>query len=215
MPILFISLHSEFIQMIRQHGFEAHEMRIEEYTPVRKTYYVSPANSLCFMDGGIDYALSRIVFPNIEPVVKKEVQQYGKTTLLGRKYLPIGSSMIVPYNNDKVLIVSPTMLLPQDVSSTENAYYATMAILYNILILNRESLSEIDILFTSLCCGYGKMPITTSIEQIRNGIRDYEEYNPIVVAPNIVVYEPNLLQQPPYYENSEWFPIRPTDITYI
>lgn len=43
-------------------------MKIQDYVPSpnKKTYYVSPANSLCFMDGSIDYALSRIIFPNIE-----------------------------------------------------------------------------------------------------------------------------------------------------
>jgi len=46
-------------------------MKVQDYIPTKKTYYVSPANSLCFMDGGIDYALSRIIFPNIEMEVKK------------------------------------------------------------------------------------------------------------------------------------------------
>jgi O-acetyl-ADP-ribose deacetylase (regulator of RNase III) len=48
-------------------------MKIQYYIPKdnKKTYYVSPANSLCFMDGGIDYALSRIIFQNIEVGVKQ------------------------------------------------------------------------------------------------------------------------------------------------
>ena len=41
--------------------------------------------------------------------------------------------VIEKYNN-KSLIVSPTMLLPQNVSKTNNAYYATMSILYNLLV---------------------------------------------------------------------------------
>ena len=45
-------------------------MKIQDYVPNpnKKTYYVPPANSLCFMDGGIDYSSSRIIFPNIEIV---------------------------------------------------------------------------------------------------------------------------------------------------
>jgi O-acetyl-ADP-ribose deacetylase (regulator of RNase III) len=47
-------------------------MKIENYVPNpnKRTYYISPANSLCFMDGGIDYALSRIIFPGIEKQLK-------------------------------------------------------------------------------------------------------------------------------------------------
>jgi O-acetyl-ADP-ribose deacetylase (regulator of RNase III) len=49
--------------------------KIQDYIPTKKTYYVSPANSLCFMDGGFDYALSRIIFPNIEAEVKQIVKK--------------------------------------------------------------------------------------------------------------------------------------------
>ena len=72
-------------------------MKIEDYipNPDKKTYYVSPANSLCFMDGGIDYSLSRIIFPGIEMKVKDRVKALKKMTLLGRYYLPIGSSIIL------------------------------------------------------------------------------------------------------------------------
>jgi len=111
MPIKFISLNYDFVNKIKALGYEAHAMKIEEYTPVRHTYYVSPANSLCFMDGGIDLSLSRNVMPGIEQKVQDIVKMYGKTNLLGRKYLPIGSSIIVPYDNMKSLVVAPTMLL--------------------------------------------------------------------------------------------------------
>lgn len=59
-------------------------MKIQDYipNPCHKTYYVSPANSLYFMDGGFDYALSRIIFPNIEIEVKNIVKQIGFTILL-------------------------------------------------------------------------------------------------------------------------------------
>jgi len=110
-------------------------MIIQDYIPHQKTYYVSPANSLCFMDGGIDYALSRIVFPKIETEVKEIVKDLGIISIVGKPYLPIGSSIILN-KGDKALVISPTMLLPQDVSTTKNAYYATMAVLYNSLDTN-------------------------------------------------------------------------------
>jgi hypothetical protein len=61
-------------------------MNIENYKPTRKTYYVSPANSLGFMDEGIDISLSRIVFPGIEPKLKKRIDKYCEFNLLGTKF---------------------------------------------------------------------------------------------------------------------------------
>lgn len=215
MPIIFISLSETYIEKVKQCNFDAYLMKIENYipNPNRKTYYISPANSLCFMDGGIDYALSRIIFPNIEKEVKQIVKQLGITSIVGKPYLPIGSSIIIDRDKDnKSLVISPTMLLPQNVSNTNNAYYATIAILYNILVNKNEKLEDVDILFTSLCCGYGKMDENKSIQQIIDGINDYKNYNPTIINTNIIINEPNLYEQPKYYQNTEFFPITPSDI---
>lgn len=218
MPIKFVSLNSIFIQNLQQmYGYEAHIMKIEDYVPDKKTYYVSPANSLVFMDGGIDLVLSRIIFPNIEPKVKKIVKDLNIRSIVGKYYLPIGSSIIIDHETDtnKSLIISPTMLLPQDVSNTRNAYYATMAVLYNILINKKENIDNIDIIFTSLCCGYGKMTELNSIIQIIEGMNDYKLYNPTIINENIIIHEPNLLEQPKYYMNTEWFDINPMEIINV
>ncbi len=217
MPIQFVSLNEEFITKIKKYEFEAYLSKIEDYIPDpnKRTYYVSPANSLCFMDGGIDLSLSRIVFPNIEKNVRNIVQKMNITTKLGSPYLPIGSSLIIDYDNYRSLIVSPTMLLPQDVSKTQNAYYTTIAILYNILVNRKEDLHHVNIVFTSLCCGYGKMSVDESIAQILDGIRDYQKYNPVIINNNIILCEPNLQEQPKYYQNSEWFDIDVKDIVKI
>jgi O-acetyl-ADP-ribose deacetylase (regulator of RNase III) len=215
MPIIFITLSETFTEKIKEYGYEGRTMRIEDYVsnPNKKTYYVSPANSLCFMDGGIDYALSRIIFPKIEEEVKTIVKKLGIISIVGKPYLPIGSSIIVN-RGDKSLIVSPTMLLPQNVSNTMNAYYATMAVLYNILINKKENIEEIDIIFTSLCCGYGKMEEDVSIQQIIDGVKDYINYKPKVIYDDIIINEPNLKDQPKYYQNSEFFSIKAEEITY-
>ena len=213
MPIIFISLNETYIEKIKQCGFEAKTMKIQDYVPNpnKNTYYVSPANSLCFMDGGIDYALSRIIFPNIEIEVKNIVRQLGITSIVGKSYLPIGSSIIIDKGN-KSLVISPTMLLPQNVSNTKNAYYATMSILYNILINTKKNIEDIDIIFTSFCCGYGKMEEDVSIRQIMDGIKDYIHYTPKVIYKNIIINEPNLYEQPKYYQNTEFFSIKPEEI---
>jgi len=215
MPIIFISLSETFTEKIKQYGFEGKTMKIQDYVsnPNRKTYYVSPANSLCFMDGGIDYALSRIIFPNIEKEVKAIVEKIGIISIVGKPYLPIGSSIIVN-KGDKSLIISPTMLLPQNVSNTKNAYYSTMAVLYNILINKKENLEEIDIIFTALCCGYGKMEEDVSIQQILDGLKDYINYKPKLIYKDIIINEPNLYDQPKYYQNTEFFSISPDKIIH-
>lgn len=216
MPIIFISLNETFTEKVKTYGLEAKTMKIQDYipNPNKKTYYVSPANSLCFMDGGIDYALSRIIFPNIEIEVKKIVKQLGITSIVGKPYLPIGSSIIIDKDNNKSLVISPTMLLPQNVSTTKNAYYATISVLYNILINKKEKLEDIDILFTSFCCGYGQMKEDVSIQQIIDGIKDYVNYKPKIINQNIIINEPNLYDQPKYYQNTEFFNIKPEEIIH-
>ena len=215
MPILFITLNETFAEKMNQHGFITKTMKIQDYIPDpnKKTYYISPANSLCFMDGGFDYALSRIIFPNIESEVKMIVKELGITSIVGKPYLPIGSSVIIDKGN-KSLVISPNMLLPQDVSRTRNAYYATMASLYNILVNKKEKFEDVDILLTSLCCGYGKMEEEISIQQIMEGIRDYKDYKPVIINNNIIINEPNLQEQPKYYQNTEFFSIKPEEISH-
>ena len=215
MPIRFISLNPRFNEKIQQHGYEALTMKIQDYVPRhdKHTYYVSPANSLCFMDGGFDLALSRIVFPGIETEVKHAVQELGIVSIVGKPYLPIGSSILLsPMNSfignpDRSLVVAPTMLLPQDVSQTKNAYYATMAVLYNIQQQQVGSLDDVDILLTAFCCGYGKMDEDVAVQQILLGIQDYPNYTPCRTTPNAVIHEPNLHDQPKYYQNTEFFHI--------
>lgn len=216
MPIIFVTLNETFHEKIQLFGYNSYKNKIEDYipNPDRETYYVSPANSLCFMDGGIDYALSRIIFPGVEKEVKSIVKNLGNRSIVGKYYLPIGSSIIINKGENKYLVVSPTMLLPQNVSSTKNAYYATMSVLYNILVNNKKNINDVDILFTSFCCGYGKMSEDESISQIIDGINNYENYNPSIIMNNIIINEPNLNEQPKYYQNSEFFEINPSEIIH-
>ena len=56
-----------------------------------------------------------------------------------------------------------------------------MAILYNVLINRAEKIEDVDIIFTSICCGYGKMDESISIQQILDGIRDFRDYHPQII----------------------------------
>ena len=54
----------------------------------------------------------------------------------------------------------------------------------------------------------------TSIRQIMAGIRDYSHYTPRVVHHSMILYEPNVLDQPKYYQNTEFFYIDPSEIVH-
>lgn len=59
-------------------------MKIEDYVPPKhtKTYYISPSNSLCFMNGGFDLLLSTIIFPNIHIAIKKIMKELNIKSIL-------------------------------------------------------------------------------------------------------------------------------------
>ena len=207
MPIIFVSLNNEFIEMTKQAGFESYFMKVDEFKPTKTTYYMSPANSLGFMDGGIDLALSRVVMPGIETTVKKAIKNYGKLSRIDRMYLPIGSSIIISYDEIKNLVVAPTMLLPQDINNTDNVYWAVKSCLYNVLVNKGEKLNSVDIVLTSAGCGFGKLSAQTAYEQTMRAIKEYANFNCEAVNSHVVLAEPNLSSQPKIYMNHEFIDI--------
>lgn len=165
-------------------------------------YFVSPANSHLYMNGGIDEAYMRM-FKDIEPKVKAKLKNVGKMSLLGRLYLPIGSSFVTEANDNKnYLISSPTMWHPQPVPDTENAYWATKA---TMKVWPKDG----TIFIPPMCCGYGCMKIEKAVEQMDRAIK--EEISKECVG-QVYINEPNLDEQPNYYENTEFKDIKPEDI---
>ena len=51
-----------------------------------------------------------------------------------------------------------------------------------------------------------------TLKQILDGIKDYPNYKPSQIKKNIIINEPNLLLQPKYYQNTEFFEINPYQI---
>lgn len=171
------------------------------------TAVVSPANSLGFMDGGIDYVLSRIVFPGIERTVKKAIADRGEHTKLGRLYLPIGETVIVPTHRDGVFLISaPTMWLPQPVGCTHNPYHAMYAILRDA-----SRSPHIDhVVVPGLCTGCGKMGAEEAVRLMMQAHRDFLEGKPPRWSPKEIVDE-----QPLVYMNTEFKDIAPHAITPV
>lgn len=130
--ILFIDRDDRFVSEVRRvlgDSFAGYDIRYATENVMRvprgDALFVSPANSLGFMDGGIDAAYMDM-FPGIEPRVKSAIAKLGYTTSLGQPYMSVGSAVVVPAQPEANawLASCPTMFLPGNVHGTNNAYFA-------------------------------------------------------------------------------------------
>jgi O-acetyl-ADP-ribose deacetylase (regulator of RNase III) len=152
--------------------------------------FVSPANSLGVMDGGIDMVLSREMFVGCEKRLRVAIAALGHKTKLGRPYLRVGSAtwfMVdrAPAGALQVLspltggpatgfIAAPTMFVPHDVSDTQNAYWAFLATLVAMDRIEKASGGVVNTLVcTSLCCGVGRMNPKESARQMFRAWNDF------------------------------------------
>jgi O-acetyl-ADP-ribose deacetylase (regulator of RNase III) len=130
--------------------------------------FVSPANSIGFMDGGVDFAYSRVMFPGVEAEVMKRIATEGMMGKLDRRFLPIGRALIVEARKGVFLVVAPTMLLPQDVRDTHNAYHATYAAVAAALKDRRIT----HVVFPGMATGVGAMSPGEALKQMTDAVRD-------------------------------------------
>ena len=174
-------------------------------------YFVSPANSLLFMDGGIDKAYMNM-FPGIQKTLQFKMRSSSQvpTSILGRKYLPLGSAMIHRISDSYSIISAPTMLLPQNIASTNNAYHAMKAILN---IWPCDGILVVPMLGT----GYGKLTNRTASSQMRQATSEfYANFQPrnleTFYIPSLYSQATINLEQPKYYSNTEFFDIPQTQL---
>lgn len=170
------------------------------------TAFVTLLNSLLFMDGGIDRVYSREMFPGIEKVFKKMISECGHESLVGKKYLPIGSSIMCRVKTSTYLIGAPSMLMPQPVPNTRNAYWATLASLY---LADKAEDAE-TLVIPPPACGWGKMTPVDSARQVWWALMDYQSVRnqgSFSTKGQVTMYHGvhfPLAEQPNYYENSEF-----------
>ena len=171
--------------------------------PRENTVFVSPANCLGFMDGGIDMVYSRKMFPGCEKQVRDRIRSLGFKTGLGRYYFRIGSAFIVPVAETTGLICAPTMFLPHDVSATQNAYRSFLA----ALLVAKKAGDFGTLVVTSHCCGYGKMSITESANQMKRAYNDFVEgFHDTDTSPDdpyLVLMPSYDAEQPANFDNRE------------
>ena len=210
MQITLVDLHGLLDAAVKTQGW--HEVQSLPWTNIKdieivpNSAYVSPANSKGYMDGGIDYVLSRVIFPGIENKVKKAILAGGEQSLLGMPVLSIGKAVCIPTQHNNVfLIAAPTMWHPQDVTMTHNAYHA----MYAILSEAKKNENIKRIILCGLCTGYGKMTPENAIHQMMMAYRDFVQGNPPQWSLEDIVIE-----QPLWYENTEFKYISPYDVKY-
>ena len=135
---------------------------------------ISPGNSLCNMNGGIDKVYKKI-FPGIEQSLIKLCNslQLAKSGI--GYYIPVGRNIKVPVDHKscKYIIYAPTMFTPKDINDTNNIYIAFYGILENYYAEN------IIIVCPGLGTGIGGMSPFESATQIMSAIDDYCYNNPI------------------------------------
>ena len=163
---------------------------------VHGTAFVSPANSRGAMGpgAGIDAVYSQAMFPGIEGRVRAAIRSVGVADRMGGTFLPVGQAIKV---DD--LVVSPTMLLPQNVAGTRNAYLAFNAALW---CADRHGVSTLFV--PGMCTGWGGMSPDDAIAQMKAAYDLYKAGEHHGVPAQQVLEE-----QPKYYENTEFFYIPP------
>lgn len=201
MKLIIISKNEKFIEKAKIVFKEAICICGDvENIPRENTVFMSPANSIGFMDGGIDYVYSRNMFPNIENAVKQKIKDIGMVTNLGRPYLRVGSALLIPYEKS-ALICAPTMFLPHDVSTTRNAYHS---FLVTLILFHKHKYETLVV--TSLCCGYGKMDEEESVHQMFQAYNDFlnNKYTTIYHKDENIVLRDSIDDiQPRIFDNRE------------
>ena len=177
LPIIhFISLDKLWVETITSLFAEHPNVTVThgniKSLPVENTVFVSPANSLGYMDGGIDWALSREMFPGVQTKVQLIIQCNGLINGFGRRYLPVGSAFCMQVRSSTQLIVAPTMFQPRDVSHTRNAYWSFLAAL-SVFAKNGCVDAGMTLVATGHCCGYGCMNPVESARQMHAAYIDF------------------------------------------
>ena len=204
--LILVSLNPTFVTLART-TFPDVEIWSSDVASLDKkgTAFVSPANSLGFMDGGIDAAYRRM-FPGCEPIVKSMISAIGQRTNIGRAYLRVGSVLWQPLGRGAYLITAPTMFLPHNVSQTQNAYWSMRAVLMAYDRIQIASPQTNRLVVPSLCCGWGGMRPADSVAQIARAIADHEAQGPLpieVEGLNYFLLPSRDHEQPSNFDNRE------------
>jgi len=183
MRITFVNLQEKNIKPFREAfaGLDNISFYKGNITNIMGRYdcIVSPANGFGIMNGGIDKAISYYY-----PDVMKNVHYRLDHVYHGEQ--PVGTCMFVSTGQSisdepsRILAHCPTMRIPKNIASSENAYLAFKALLYSVNYYNKHNEKKIEtIVTTSFCNGSGSMPIERSAKQMRLAYKHIMEEPPM------------------------------------
>jgi O-acetyl-ADP-ribose deacetylase (regulator of RNase III) len=129
---------------------------------------VSPANSFGFMDGGIDYLISK----NLGWDIQQNLKEYIKTKTVGE--ILVGQAIAISTTSDSFpfVISAPTMRVPMILGADSvNVFLATKAVLYTMKECKLNSVA-----IPGMGTGVGKVPVKLCAWQMRKAY-DYAKSN--------------------------------------
>lgn len=145
---------------------------------------VSPANSFGIMDGGLDLAIRAALGGQIQSAVQKVIleKHHGE--------LHVGAAEVVETNHARwpLLVVAPTMRIPESVANTLNAYLAFRAILLAVRQHNASAAAQKikSLLVPGLATGVGAMDARRCAAQMRMAFDQVRQ--PARIASNATIH---------------------------
>jgi O-acetyl-ADP-ribose deacetylase (regulator of RNase III) len=145
--------------------FASVEVRQGDFFAEDADALVSPANCFGIMDGGLDAAIRDQLGGEIQATVQRRIVEdhHGE--------LPVGTAEILATEHPRwpLLVVAPTMRVPESVAQTLNAYLAFRAALLAIVRHNRsaQGRSICSVVVPGLGTGIGGMDPRRCAAQMR------------------------------------------------
>ncbi len=149
-------------------GVEEVEVKTQSIFELSADAIVSPANSFGFMNGGIDFAISKNLGWYIEKKLQKKLrEEYFGELLVGQVTWVETENKQFPY-----LISAPTMRTPMTILRSPNVYLATKAILTLIKFGKFEDGTFLkdrikSVAIPGLGTGVGQVPAMVCARQMR------------------------------------------------
>ena len=129
---------------------------------------VSPANSFGYMNGGIDFAISKHLGWHLEKRLQALIREQYQGELL------VGQAEIIPTDHPDFpyLIAAPTMRTPMTIARSPNVYLAMKAILRLVEFGHFPDQTPIkkriqSVAIPGLGTGIGQMPVLDAARQMR------------------------------------------------
>jgi O-acetyl-ADP-ribose deacetylase (regulator of RNase III) len=164
--------------------------------------FVSPANSLGLMRGGVDSVYQKM-FPSIETDVREAIRRIGYKSQEGDFFLPVGSALFVNISGEtsvdylkhckNYLICCPSMLLPgSNISHSDNAYWCYKAVLS---LMKKLPIKVDNLIVPGIGTGVGGLSYSESARSFVEALKDPRDVDESPEIPYLVLNTRLTLQQ--------------------